>query len=195
MVTSQERRLRTAAGGYRLSDDAYNEQWKARVRARCSIDENGCWLWQGFIHRNGYANASHRAHKVSRLHRLSYLVFVGAIPDGHDVCHRCDIRHCINPEHLFTGTRQQNHDDMWTKGRAWQQQKDACRRGHPWSQYAYYVTGTNKSTGKSGRWRKCRACDRLKEKTPSYIAWRREYQRSRRAEMRAKRDALHGRAP
>lgn len=49
--------------------------------------------------------------------RLAYTAWVGAIPEGHLICHTCDNPPCINPEHLFTGTMQQNIDDMWAKGR------------------------------------------------------------------------------
>jgi len=176
-------RIKTAAGGHRLADTIYNERWIARVRARSTVDSvKGCWLWQGFIHGNGYGNTSYRGEN-GRLHRLSFEVFKGQIPAGHDVCHSCDVRNCWNPDHLFSGTRQDNHDDMWAKGRAWQQ-KETCKHGHPWRDHAYIVIGTNKSTGKSGEWRKCRECDRLKARKPSYQAWRREYQRKRRAARR-----------
>lgn len=194
MLTGQESLLRSncsPGGGKRLPDDLYKEAWIARVHARSIIDANGCWIWQGFIHGNGYGGTSLRG-KTGRLHRQSFEVFKGPIPEGHDVCHTCDVRPCWNPEHLFSGTRQANHDDMWAKGRAWQQ-KDACRHGHPWAQYAYYVPAHgNRKTGK--KWRHCRECDRLKAKKPEHVVWRREYQKKRRAKIRAQRDALHGRA-
>jgi hypothetical protein len=181
-------RIKTEAGGHRLTDAIYNERWIARVRARSIIDPvKGCWLWQGFIHGNGYGNTSYRG-KNGRLHRLAFQVFKGPIPPGHDVLHKCDIRNCWYPDHLFNGTRQDNHDDMWAKGRAWQQ-KDVCRHGHPWAEHAYYVRG--KSNKRSGvKWRHCRECDRIRQHSPQYIEWRRKYQRNRRAEKRAIRMAL-----
>jgi hypothetical protein len=71
-----------------------------------------CWYWVGFRNHLGYGVLGrHRAHRASwRLH-------IGPIPAGLMVLHSCDVRCCVNPEHLFLGTQTDNMRDMVAKGR------------------------------------------------------------------------------
>lgn len=87
-----------------------------------------CWLWQGAINENGYGVINiGRSVQVEceksksiliRVHRLSYELHFGEIGDGLDVCHTCDVRNCIRPDHLFEGTRKENMEDCKNKGRS-----------------------------------------------------------------------------
>lgn len=75
----------------------------------------GCWLWLRGI-SGGYPSVKIGG-KSRRVSRLVYEIFKGPIPDGMCACHRCDVRLCINPDHLFLGTDKENYDDMVAKGR------------------------------------------------------------------------------
>ena len=81
----------------------------------------GCWEWVG-CKRRGYGHTiigsrKDGTRKTIAAHRLSYLIFHGEIPAGMEICHKCDNPSCINPDHLFAGTRQDNIDDRERKGR------------------------------------------------------------------------------
>lgn len=77
----------------------------------------GCWFWTGPL-RKGYARITMPDQRKVSVHRLSYQIYKGEIPIGLLVCHHCDNRLCINPDHLFLGTYQDNATDMVRKGRS-----------------------------------------------------------------------------
>lgn len=80
---------------------------------------NKCWLWTGALHSSGYGliHRGGRGNGNIRTHRLAWELTNGPIPPGLHVCHRCDNPQCVNPAHLFLGTRSDNMRDMFTKGR------------------------------------------------------------------------------
>lgn len=92
------------------------EELKQRLYARTLILDNGCWEWQGCCGSHGYGQMTFK-YKGMVTHRASWEVHKGPIPEGKFVCHTCDYRRCINPEHLFLGTAQDNTDDMIAKDR------------------------------------------------------------------------------
>lgn len=107
-----------------------NRPLKDRVLALCiPVTESGCWLWLSCTRPNGYGTLKYKNRRVAA-HRASYTAFKGPIPSGMCVCHKCDTKSCVNPDHLYAGTHKDNRRDALLRLRTnipWGEQHHACK--------------------------------------------------------------------
>lgn len=141
-----------------------------------------CWLWTGALNSRGYGSIGVNGKSVSA-HRFSYEMHKAVIPKGMVVCHSCDVRNCVNPEHLWIGTIGDNNRDAFKKDRNGlsTRRRTHCRRGHLFDE-----VGVDKRVKKDGTvYRTCSECRRMLAKKKRYdsdtrdalLKYQREYQR------------------
>ena len=101
---------------------AYNPTLSDYLESMVKVDPNGCWIWQGAVGSKGYGAAYHNGRTLGA-HRLAYRCEHGELPPAPAVIrHRCDVRKCINPQHLIAGTHADNARDRVSRGRSARQQ-------------------------------------------------------------------------
>lgn len=141
------------------SDGAYAEHFWARV-----LKTDGCWEWQAGCSSGGYGTYAVKRWP-HRAHRVSYALTYGPIPPGMLVCHHCDNKRCVRPDHLFLGTTLDNVRDKLAKGRARnlfvesRRLRPTCKHGHEWTEettYRYVKDGFPM--------RECKVCRREKNR-------------------------------
>jgi len=98
--------------------------------------ESGCWLWQASSRGNGYGAFKYK-NKTIDAHRVSWILHYGEIPENMHVCHKCDIRRCVNPSHLFLGTHSDNMKDCYKKKRMTLPEKGRFIKGNTPSRKIY----------------------------------------------------------
>ena len=106
-----------------------NEKQRTNFFQKVKKQENGCWLWTASVSTSGYGRMRVAGVTIAA-HRIAYRQHCGPIPEGMCVCHKCDVRTCVNPEHLFVGTHQDNMNDMTAKGRHRCPDRKGVNNGH-----------------------------------------------------------------
>lgn len=155
----------------RLKKNFSIEDLKAKLLSKIAIDQlTGCWLWTDYIRPNGYAYMRIGRKAQPAIHRVSYKLFKGEIPENYHVHHLCGVKHCCNPEHLelqLPSQHQSLHRSHITH----------CPKGHPYDEEnTYKAPGTNA--------RQCKKCQRertkLWEQSVKGKAYKEAYTRNRR---------------
>jgi hypothetical protein len=88
--------------------------WNKVQKGTAEHSKTECWLWTGAVTSNGYGNFSRDA-KQQKAHRVAWELTNGRIPDGLYLCHHCDVKRCVRPDHLFLGTHTENMQDAVSK--------------------------------------------------------------------------------
>lgn len=84
------------------------DRWFRKIR-----DDGGCWIWRGYINRDGYGQVGRVDDRTQPLHRVMYAYFVSEIPPGLELDHLCEQRACCNPWHLEPVTHSENMRRRW----------------------------------------------------------------------------------
>lgn len=99
-----------------MTTDIKSKSLRARLLAHTVRGSEGCWLWTRAKDASGYGRVSIGGGKYLRTHKAAFVVFVGDVGE-YDVLHRCDVRACCNPEHLYLGSHSDNMIDRVRRGR------------------------------------------------------------------------------
>jgi hypothetical protein len=149
-----------------FTEEQHLTSLRRRYDAAVIRNERGCWGWRRRVNSEpGYPHLVKGHGTKIYMHRFSYEIHVGPIPDGMWVLHHCDNKICTRPDHLYLGDQFDNGGDIRARETSL---KTHCRRGHEKTPENTYV----RIDKKGYVCRYCRACNR---------AWQRERRARRRS--------------
>jgi hypothetical protein len=131
---------------------------KDKLLSHRIIDSNNCWNWTMYVEPRGYGRIRYKG-KTTTPHKVSYLEFVGLIPEGLELDHLCKNKKCFNPDHLEPVTRKENNIRSNCSS-AINSRKTHCKKGH---EYSGDNLRTWKNTG-GKLTRRCGECEKIRMK-------------------------------
>ena len=127
--------------------------WADKLRFEKWIEKgDGCWLWKGTPSNRGYGRFSIN-NRDFQSHRVSLEHFKGVATAGMLILHRCDTPLCVNPDHLYLGSHEENMRDMVERGG---HKYPTCPNGHPYTPENTYIRRSGARAGS----RRCKTCTR-----------------------------------
>lgn len=115
---NNQRRLGKELKPLQVQHHGFSEKKRFLMRVGPATSTS-CKEWTGSKNSSfGHGQWRNEAGRIELTHRAAWRMFIGPIPDGMSVLHKCDNPACVNPKHLFLGSQSDNMHDMWGKGRA-----------------------------------------------------------------------------
>lgn len=128
------------------------------------IPFSGCWIWTKSVDTKGSGHMKVEG-RMTLVHRLSWELFKGSIPNGIFVLHKCHVRCCANPDHLYLGEHIDNVVDAIEAKQYYNSRLTHCLNGHEFSKENTYVY-TDRYNGRTKR--RCRKCYSIRRRLGNY---------------------------
>lgn len=128
-----------------------------RFEKKYDIDDNGCWIWNAGHKAGGYG-CFYDGNKDISAHQFSFVYFKGPVPKGLEIDHLCEVKNCVNPNHLEAVTHAVNvqRGQSAKINSARSRSKTHCPHGHEYTEQNTYLTRHHKTGSYNRSCKKCR---------------------------------------